>query len=77
MGVTLPDEDPRLYDPMPDDWCAPHPTRNYAGTGIGALYGLGITPAQAASLAGWSLPRPSGRRAQLEGWDYEPGGKPE
>jgi hypothetical protein len=29
----------------------------YAGTGIGALYGLGMTPHHAAQLAGWNVRR--------------------
>lgn len=71
-----PEEDERLYDPMPDAACAPWPPRNYEGTGIGGLYGGRFTNEQAVSLAGWTIARPADRRHQLEGWDYEPGSRP-
>lgn len=67
----------RDYDPMPYPEAEPHPLRDYEGTGIGALYGGPMRPDQVAALAGWSLPRPTDRRLQLEGWDYEPGSEPE
>lgn len=51
----FPDEDERLYDPLPYPEAEPYPLIDYDGTGIGALYGLGMTAAQAASLAGWNI----------------------
>lgn len=45
----------RDYDPLPYPEAEPVDAKLYAGTAIGALYGLGMTPHHAASLAGWNL----------------------
>lgn len=46
--------DPSLSDDEGDNWL-PHPIQDYEGTGVGALYGLPMSAAQAADLAGWNL----------------------
>lgn len=45
----------RDYDPMPYPEAAPEPAREYAGTGVGALYGLPGTEQHLWQLAGWSV----------------------
>lgn len=44
----------RNYDPMPYAGADPVPVSWYEGTGVGALYGLGLTPLEVADLAGWN-----------------------
>lgn len=45
----------RDYDPLPYPEALPTPEKEYAGTGIGFLYGLNEAPAYAAELAGWNV----------------------
>lgn len=71
----LPDEDEHYYDPGADEGTEPWPLRHYEGTRVGALYGGDVRP-WIKELAGWTLPRPTNKADQLEGWDYEPGGTP-
>lgn len=45
----------RTYDPLPYKEALPDDLRMYAGTGIGALYGLAESGHHAYQLAGWNL----------------------
>lgn len=51
----------REYDPLPYAEAAPEPAHDYAGTGIGALYGLPGTEEHLWQLAGWNLAPRSAR----------------
>lgn len=45
----------RTYDPLPYKEALPSDLRMYAGTGIGALYGLSESEGHAWQLAGWNV----------------------